>query len=167
MLSFRQFLAVKRKTPEDPYYYHITRGSNMTGIAKHGLIRTSGHRNYNFSKRKAVYLASTPHAAKQYAGDIGVTDGGWNRKGTAAAPDKPHSLRVIRIPKTSIDPKKLHRDANMEWGYRGTSRKREKPTEWEYHGDIPAKKIEFSGGEHLKKKSRAWKYAVGDSLTGW
>jgi hypothetical protein len=47
----------------------------------------------------------------------------------------------------------------MEWGYKNYSgsRKREKPKEWEYHGDIPAKNIDFSGGEHLKKYSRAWK----------
>jgi len=166
MLTFRQFITEARK--EDDYYYHITKGSNMGGIAKRGLNRKPGHRSYSFSKRGSVYLSSTPASAKQYAPDMGTTLKA--RKGPRWQGDKyvakwdevPHSLRVIRIPKTSIDPKKLHRDRNMEWARDNGPRRREKPTEWEYAGDIPAKKIEFSGGEHLKKKSRAWRQATDD-----
>jgi len=159
MKSFKQFIVETSKSKEDPYYYHITKGSSMTGIAKKGLSRKPGHRSYSFSKHGSVYLSSNPKSAKQYAPDIGVT---YRYKGADA--DKPfkkspHSLRVIRIPKANIDPKKLHRDRNMQWDQPGGGR-RPKPTEWEYQGDIPAKKLEFSGGEHLKKNSRKWRAAT-------
>ena len=156
MKSFKQFIVETSKSKEDPYYYHITKGSSMAGIAKKGLVRKPGHRSYSFSKHGSVYLSSNPKSAKQYAPDIGVT---YRYKGADDDPFKksPNSLRVIRIPKSSIDPKKLHRDRNMSFSH---DRSRKKPTEWEYQGDIPAKKLEFSGGEHLKKNSRKWRAAT-------
>ena len=171
MKSFKQFIVEtsKSKEKEDPYYYHITKGSSMAGIAKKGLVRKPGHRSYSFSKHGSVYLSSTPKSAKSFAPDIGVSykwrsadAAGWDMdaKGNINTTTKtPHSLRVIRIPKANIDPKKLHRDRNMSFA---NDRSRKKPTEWEYQGDIPAKNIEFSGGEHLKKKSKKWKRATND-----
>ena len=148
MLTFRQFIREARKPKEDEYYYHLTKGSSMNNIAKKGLLRKSGHRNYDFSKRSVVYLATSPKTAKSYAGDFSSTEKhtktGWK--------DIPHSLRVIRIPRANLDPKKIHRDKNMEGNWND-----EKPRTWEYHGDIPAKKIEFSGGETIRKNSKAWK----------
>lgn len=160
MLTFRQFIkesaaiavAISKRDDPESYYYHITQGKNMDSIAKRGLSRKPGQRNYNFSKRKAVYLSDTPKSARAFARDISRKD------------DDPRSLRMIRIPKANIDPKKIHRDRNTEFGYRWSRRHpHPKPHEWEYHGDIPPESIEFSGGEHLKKNSKDWKKATNRS----
>lgn len=152
MLTFKHFLkeAYPRQKRGDKYYYHLTQGKNMTGISKKGLSTKPGHgRTYSFSKRKSLYLASTPKGALQFA------------QGMAWKGRRRNSLRLVRIDKSKLDPSKFHRDKNM--AYNDEEHPHKPPGTWEYHGDIPAKDIEFSGGKHYKKTSKKWERLVGSS----
>ena len=169
MLTFKQFMAEAypnmKKKDADPYYYHITQGKNMPGIAKHGLKRRKAGKNYSDSVNhgpRSVFLGTHSNDSKQFAQDLAY---GYDRKGN----EQERSMRMIRVHKDKLDPKKFARDRNF-WGLqsagikpkKGTNRYEGKgvPGAWEYRGDIPAKDIEFSGGKHYRKGSKKWKDAL-------
>lgn len=88
----------------DDYLYHATDTNNAKSIKHSGLKawNKSGHKNYDFSKKK-VYLASTPKEAKSFMpGELRHHAG--IKKPTA----------IFKVKKSNLDTKHLKRDTNSD-----------------------------------------------------
>jgi len=159
MITFKEFLVEAQKGNSD-YYYHATLGENMPSITKHGLVGSGNTLNknkwnYGFSKPNVVYLTDNPNLNKIYYSEIGIWSGNPSK-----ASRSPHSIRVLRIHKSKLDPKLLKSDRNMsgEKGY------------YEYHDNIPPEHIDFGNsrtfGGHFDRGTDKWNKVMAKSIAG-